>query len=161
LFSRGLCEATARRSVLHEEHVRAHVAEEHRAVGPRHRARQIENANPVERRHGESELAWRPMRIEEIACVSSGDGAHVVTLLHGVATTKETFDGLARELEPRARVLRFDMRGHGASASPDGPWTLDDLAADVTTVLDAHRVQRTILVGHSAGGVVAMRFAIE
>jgi pimeloyl-ACP methyl ester carboxylesterase len=63
-------------------------------------------------------------------------------------------------LAAKSRVLTFDLRGHGASDSPRGPWTLDDFATDLLRLLDALGIDRADLVGHSGGGVIAMYSAI-
>ena len=57
-------------------------------------------------------------------------------------------------------VVRFDMRGHAATRkSLADPFDLADLAGDVARVLDALGIDRTHLVGASAGGIVSLRFA--
>ena len=57
-------------------------------------------------------------------------------------------------------VARFDMRGHaGTRKSLTEPFDLADLAGDVARVLDALGIDRTHLVGASAGGIVSLRFA--
>ena len=58
------------------------------------------------------------------------------------------------------RVVRFDMRGHaGTRKSLGDPFELTDLAGDIAQVLDALGIDRTHLVGASAGGIVSLRFA--
>ena len=57
-------------------------------------------------------------------------------------------------------VVRFDMRGHaGTRKSLGDPFDLADLAADIARVLDALDIDRTHLVGASAGGIVSLQFA--
>ncbi len=57
-------------------------------------------------------------------------------------------------------VVRFDMRGHaGTQKSLGEPFDLEDLASDIARVLDALDINRTHLVGASAGGIVSLRFA--
>ena len=57
--------------------------------------------------------------------------------------------------------MRIDQRGHGGSGAPPGPYSRAALASDVIAVLDAEGIDRTILVGHSMGGIVAMQAALE
>lgn len=59
------------------------------------------------------------------------------------------------------RVLRMDTRGHGGSDSPDGDYTLDQLAGDALCVLDAAGVERAAICGLSLGGMVAMSLALQ
>jgi pimeloyl-ACP methyl ester carboxylesterase len=57
-------------------------------------------------------------------------------------------------------VVRFDMRGHaGTRKSLDQPFDLADLATDIARVLDVLGIDKTHLVGASAGGIVSLRFA--
>ncbi len=99
-----------------------------------------------------------------LAYVTSGDASRPeppVVLLHGLASTKETFADAARALESDHHVVRPDMRGHGASDAPPGAWSIGDLGRDVVAVLDAIGAERAILAGHSAGGVIALEVAIR
>src|SRR5215469_2474835 len=59
------------------------------------------------------------------------------------------------------RVLRMDMRGHGASDSPPGDYTLEQLADDAATVLAAADAERAAVCGLSLGGMVAMTLALR
>ena len=95
-----------------------------------------------------------------INLLSHGEGARHFTCLHGLVDTLEVWSRLAPALASRGRVTRFDQRGHGASQAPPGPYSRADLAADVIAVLDAEGIDRTILVGHSMGGIVAMETAL-
>jgi pimeloyl-ACP methyl ester carboxylesterase len=92
--------------------------------------------------------------------VTSGVGERHFLCLHGLVDTLEVFDRLAPALEARGRVCRFDQRGHGASDAPPGPYARADLARDVLGVLDLEGVKRTVLVGHSLGGIVALETAL-
>jgi 3-oxoadipate enol-lactonase len=52
------------------------------------------------------------------------------------------------------RLLRYDHRGHGGSAAPDGPYTIDQLAADAVGLLDALGLTQVHFCGLSMGGMV-------
>jgi 3-oxoadipate enol-lactonase len=52
------------------------------------------------------------------------------------------------------RVLRYDSRGHGLSAVPEGPYTLDQLTADVVGLMDALGLEKVHFCGLSMGGMV-------
>ena len=54
-----------------------------------------------------------------------------VTLLHGVGSNLESWDGIVPALAERFRVLRYDLRGHGQSGTPPGPYALDDFVEDL------------------------------
>jgi 3-oxoadipate enol-lactonase len=57
------------------------------------------------------------------------------------------------------RVLRYDYRGHGRSASADGSWTLAELGQDALEAMRACGVTAAAHVGLSLGGMVAMWLA--
>lgn len=58
------------------------------------------------------------------------------------------------------RVLRMDMRGHGLSDVPPGDYSLEQLAEDAVSVLDAAGVAEAAVCGLSLGGMVAMTMAL-
>ena len=84
-----------------------------------------------------------------------------MVFLHGLAADHETFAAQAEHLRGRWRCIRPDMRGHGGSATPPGPWSIADLAADVARLLAHLGIERAHFVGHSAGGVVASRLVLD
>ncbi len=96
----------------------------------------------------------------DVNVLSQGEGERHFTCLHGLVDTLDIWKRLAPGLETRGRVTRIDQRGHGLSGAPPGPYSRADLAADVVAVLDAEEIERTILVGHSMGGIVAMEAAV-
>lgn len=96
----------------------------------------------------------------ELRVRSEGDGAPVFVCLHGLVDRLEIWDRLAPGLAQRGSVVRVDQRGHGDSGAPTGPYTREDLAADVIGTLDARGIERAILVGHSMGGIVSMATAL-
>lgn len=59
------------------------------------------------------------------------------------------------------RVVTFDRRGTGRSASPDGDWTIADFAADLNGLLDALEIERAVIAGASLGGVIACQFGLD
>ena len=52
------------------------------------------------------------------------------------------------------RVLRYDSRGHGNTAAPDGPYTMELLAADALGLLHALGLERVHFCGLSKGGMI-------
>jgi pimeloyl-ACP methyl ester carboxylesterase len=91
----------------------------------------------------------------------TGDGPLTVVLTHGLAAAAATWSAQVPALAARHRVLTWDLRGHGRSAAEPSPCTIADLAADLRGVLDHAGVARAVVLGHSAGGVVAMQFALD
>ena len=91
----------------------------------------------------------------------TGDGPITVVLTHGLAVSGDIWARQVAGLAARYRVVTWDLRGHGRSHSPDGPWVLADLAADLAAVLDDAGITQAVALGHSAGSVIAMRFALD
>lgn len=86
-------------------------------------------------------------------------GAPAVVLLNALGSTLEIWDRQVDALAERHRVVRFDLRGHGRSPVPAGPYALADLGGDVVALLDRLGVERAALCGVSLGGMVAMWLA--
>ena len=84
-----------------------------------------------------------------------------VTLLHGDGSHLPAWDDVAASLRDRFTLLRYDLRGHGKSGKPPGPYNLDDYVADLAALLDAQPVDRTTLVGFSFGGMIAPAFTVR
>jgi 3-oxoadipate enol-lactonase len=82
--------------------------------------------------------------------------APVVVLSHALGATRAVWDAQEPELSARFRVLRYDLRGHGASPVPDAPVTLADLGGDVIDLLDGLGIERASLVGVSLGGMISL-----
>ena len=102
---------------------------------------------------------------------SDGGSVHVVergpldaqplVLLHGITLTAQTWHYQLHDLAGPFRVLAVDHRGHGTSKPGSDEWDIDRLALDVRELLEDLDLRRAIVVGHSMGGMVAMRFALD
>jgi pimeloyl-ACP methyl ester carboxylesterase len=87
----------------------------------------------------------------------AGDPAHpLVVVIHGTMDRSSGMLKLSRQLDSRARVLRYDRRGYGRSAPHPGPFTMDEQVDDLVALLDG---RSAVLVGHSYGGNVALATA--
>jgi 3-oxoadipate enol-lactonase len=65
------------------------------------------------------------------------------------------------EFQKQFRVLRYDTRGHGQSSVTPGPYTIEQLARDVLTLLDELRFNRVYFCGLSMGGQIGMWLALN
>lgn len=91
--------------------------------------------------------------------VSGPPGAPPLLLLNSLGTSLRMWDPQVPALAARFRVIRFDARGHGESPVPSGPYTIEDLGADVLALLDRLGVARAHVCGLSLGGMVGMWLA--
>jgi 3-oxoadipate enol-lactonase len=91
---------------------------------------------------------------------SKGPGEAVV-LVHAIGCDHRMWDALAHDLAPGHRVIRVDLRGHGASPVPPRPYSLEALADDVAALLDRLGIGKAHWVGLSLGGMIGQAFAIR
>lgn len=91
-----------------------------------------------------------------------GDAAPTTLLLHGWAVSGVVWEPvLARWPERGGRVLAPDLRGTGWSSKPRDGYRLDDDVADVVALIDTLELSDVVLVGHSKGGTIAQKVALE
>jgi pimeloyl-ACP methyl ester carboxylesterase len=81
-------------------------------------------------------------------------------LVHGLGGTIENWRALAPPLAAHHRVLVPDLPGHGGSAALPEARDLDALAEAVFGIADAEQSDQAVWIGHSLGGVVALRAAV-
>ncbi len=82
-----------------------------------------------------------------------------VVLIHGYTDSDLDWAPLVPYLSRRFRLIIVDLRGHGVSSKPECCYTRLDFAYDVKLLLDALRIGRADIVGHSLGSIVAQTFA--
>ena len=87
------------------------------------------------------------------------DGVPVL-LLHGVTDSWRSFEHVLPLLPPSLRAIAVTQRGHGDASRPD-TYHYGDMAADVAALMDALRIRSAVVVGHSMGGQVAQRVALD
>ncbi len=89
-----------------------------------------------------------------------GNPEHVpLVLAHGIYMDSTLWEGILPAMSDRI-VLTVDGPGHGHSEAPPAGWTLDDHVEALVDVLDYHGLDRSVLVGHSWGGMVSLRLAL-
>jgi pimeloyl-ACP methyl ester carboxylesterase len=86
-----------------------------------------------------------------------GEGPPLV-LLHGLGERASSWDSVRDALAARFTTYALDVRGHGAS-DWSGPYSHDEIEADVIGWHDLLGLRDAVLVGHSMGGSVALRIA--
>lgn len=93
-----------------------------------------------------------------------GTGAQRVVFLHGLIwdNLSSWYFTAGMAVAQEAEVLLYDLRGHGKSGRPATGYTLDDMIADLSSILDATGFgDRPLhLVGNSVGGLLAIAFAV-
>ena len=89
-----------------------------------------------------------------------GEGDPLV-LIHGGLTTIGEMETWLPPLAATRQVIAVEMQGHGHTADTDRPLAFPTLGDDIVALLDHLAIPRADVVGHSFGGAVALRVAIQ
>jgi pimeloyl-ACP methyl ester carboxylesterase len=99
------------------------------------------------------------MAYMDVAPVGAANGQAVV-LLHGKNFYGSYWENTIRTLTAAGfRVVVPDQIGFGKSSKPDIHYSFDLLAQNTAQLLDSLHIDRAVIVGHSMGGMLAVRFA--
>jgi 3-oxoadipate enol-lactonase len=93
--------------------------------------------------------------------IEGPDSAPWLVLSNSLGSTLAMWDTQMPWLTRHFRVLRYDTRGHGASAVPPGPYSFEDLVADVIGLMDVHGIGKAHFMGLSMGGMTALGLALD
>ena len=104
----------------------------------------------------ERELDWGGARLH----YAVGGAGSPLVLVHGLGGIIENWCALAPALTERHRVLVPDLPGHGRSAVLSEARNLDALADAALGLAEAEGIRGAVWIGHSLGGVVALRAAV-
>jgi pimeloyl-ACP methyl ester carboxylesterase len=99
------------------------------------------------------------MNVSTPAYIEAGPSSATSTLvfLHGIGGGKKGFQSSVNYFaEQGFRALAWDMPGYGDSQA-NSTLTFESLAVSLEAMLDAAKVERAVLVGHSMGGMVALQ----
>lgn len=117
----------------------------------------------LEARRGSGPLAATAVGAEglEVAYTVYGEGDPTLVLVHGWGGSQHIWDSQVDDLAQRYSVVTVDLGGHGLSGRGRRKAGLAQLSQDLVAVLDAVGAKKTILIGHSMGGEVALLAARE
>ena len=87
-------------------------------------------------------------------------GGDPLLFIHGLAYDRRGWGPLPRLMAEDFRVVLLDNRGVGDSDAPQGPYSMEQLAADTVAVLDAAGVDAAHIFGVSLGGFIAQEIAL-
>lgn len=90
-----------------------------------------------------------------IAYQDQGEG-EVIVLLHGFCGSSRYFEQVQPILAQHFRVICPDLRGHGETDAPIGPYSIEQMADDVAGLMEQLEVSKYTLLGHSLGGYVTL-----
>jgi pimeloyl-ACP methyl ester carboxylesterase len=89
-----------------------------------------------------------------------GDGEPVL-FIHGAHIADSFLPLMGEPSLASYRLIRYHRRGHAGSSPPEGPFSIEQEAADALALLQHLNVERTHVVGHSSGGVIALQLALD
>ena len=94
--------------------------------------------------------------------VEDGDpSGSPVVFSNSLGTSLELWNKAIPLLPQNLRLIRYDMRGHGASDVPDAPYSMGMLIRDAEALLDHLEVRDCVFVGLSIGGMIAQGLATK
>lgn len=88
----------------------------------------------------------------------TGKGPGVVCV-HGLTANHTCWASVADVLAPAHRLIAYDLRGRGESDKPETGYSLAHHCEDLLGLLDHFGLKKAVLVGHSLGAHIAVRFA--
>lgn len=99
----------------------------------------------------------------EIACEIDGlADAPVLVFSHALLVARAMWKHQVAAFASRYRIITLDMRGHGESAAPDYPYSLEMLADDVVGMLDGLGIKQPIVfIGISIGGMIGQALGLR
>lgn len=89
--------------------------------------------------------------------IGSGDP---LVILHGLFGSSDNWLNIAKQLKDNFTIYLVDSRNHGKSPHTN-EFGYDNMAMDVREYIQDHNLKNIILMGHSMGGKVAMKIALE
>jgi 3-oxoadipate enol-lactonase len=92
--------------------------------------------------------------------VQQGDGPAVV-FLHGLVFDHTMYEAQFEDLPESYRCMALDLRGHGHSECPDGPWSMQDCVDDVVAFIEGVDAAPCHLVGMSWGGMITVQIGVQ
>ena len=89
-----------------------------------------------------------------------GEGQPLL-FIHGLGSSTRDWEYQVLEFSKSYKVITFDLRGHGQSDKPAGPYSIAMFAADTVGLLKALGIESPHVVGLSLGGSVAFQLGVD
>lgn len=90
----------------------------------------------------------------------TGKGAPLL-FIHGLGSSTRDWEEQVNYFASHYQVIVFDVRGHGKSAKPNGPYSMKLFASDTAKLLQYLGITRPHVVGISMGGMIGFQLAIS
>jgi pimeloyl-ACP methyl ester carboxylesterase len=86
---------------------------------------------------------------------------HPLVFIHGLGSSTRDWEAQVPAFSRSYQVITFDLRGHGQSDKPAGPYHIATFSADLADLLQTLGIGAAHIVGLSLGGAIAFQFALE
>ncbi len=94
-----------------------------------------------------------------LAATDTGTGP-VLVFCHGLGLNQKIWANVTAHF-PNHRIITYDLRGHGASTVPDGPYSMGMMISDAESVCDYFELKDACFIGLSVGGMIAQGLAVK
>jgi pimeloyl-ACP methyl ester carboxylesterase len=84
-----------------------------------------------------------------------------ILLIHGLGSSTDDWEPQIRDLALHFRVITYDVRGHGLTSKPRGPYSVQQFADDALALLQHLNVAPAHVLGISMGGMIAFQLAVD
>lgn len=102
------------------------------------------------------------VNLETISLYYEEQGAgEPLLMLHGLGSDGRSWEYQIEPFAEHFRVIVPDVRGHGRSAKPPGPYSVAQFSNDIFALLDHLQVDQFHLMGLSMGGMIGFQMAVE
>lgn len=88
-------------------------------------------------------------------------GGPALLLSNSLGTTMDMWEPQLEAFRQRYTLIRYDMRGHGRSSVPTGPYTIEQLGGDVMALIEALDLSSVAYCGLSIGGLIGQWLAVN
>jgi 3-oxoadipate enol-lactonase len=82
-------------------------------------------------------------------------------LIHGLGSSTRDWEFNQPALSKKYRIITYDVRGHGQSDKPPGPYSIADFAADAAGLLETLETGSVHVAGVSMGGMIGLQLALD
>ncbi|MDB5947454.1 MAG: hydrolase, alpha/beta fold family [Ramlibacter sp.] len=105
-------------------------------------------------------MPFLTIRGNQLHYLEAGQGRPII-FFHSTPATAQFYRPQLAHLAARYRVIAVDLRGHGDSDKPAGPYKMSEFLADYVAIFEALQLKDFVLAGCSVGGIVAQLYALE
>jgi pimeloyl-ACP methyl ester carboxylesterase len=82
-------------------------------------------------------------------------------LLHGLGSSSRDWEPQICDFKDHFRLISLDLRGHGRSGKPPGPYSMELFAGDIASLLKEINAYPAQVLGISLGGMVTFQLALD